>query len=110
MQPPKRTSRPAAPGVNITAVRAITDVVPEAATVLLTPVWYGTRRQWRVLLRDAYGRECGNRTAARLAVDVLRKAFPDANWQREQLADLRTGELTEQARPLLPAELNGEQQ
>ncbi|MGK5533328.1 hypothetical protein [Streptomyces sp. URMC 129] len=71
MHLPRRTTRPARPGVNITAVTAITALVPQAATVLITPVWYQGRRLRRVLMRDAHGRECGTVAAARVALRRL---------------------------------------
>ncbi|MFD7510172.1 hypothetical protein ACFV5N_12640 [Streptomyces sp. NPDC059853] len=98
-------NRPARPGINVTAVQAIAAVVPEAATVLITPVHHDRRTLHRVLLLDAAGAEVGNADAARRALLMLRKAFPAANWGREQLAHLGRADLTEQSYPAAPVDL-----
>ncbi|UWM52101.1 hypothetical protein N0X72_25485 [Streptomyces carpaticus] len=98
-------NRPAYPGINVTAARAITARVAEAATVLITPVTLDGRTLHRVLLLDAAGAEVGTADAARRALRLLREAFPAADWSREQLAHLGRADLTEQRYPAAPIDL-----
>ncbi|MFB7899953.1 hypothetical protein ACFC1B_26920 [Streptomyces xiamenensis] len=98
-------NRPAHPGINTGAARAISALVPEAVTVLITPVTHDGKQRYRVLVADAAGAEVGTADAARRAVRLLRQAFPAANWRREQLAHLGRADLTEQPYPAAPVHL-----
>lgn len=93
------TSR-AAIAVRTTRIaRILTALVPEVASVRLTPVWTDAleeaRRQTLVTLHYADGREIGADLAAHhTAHDLLHASFAGADWKRQHHYDLRTGRLT----------------